>query len=70
MESRPTGPLSDKLLGLLGLTDGILFLLFPRQVVARLFDRSGWSHKQAVFTVIGKLLALVCLALIVVTPLK
>jgi len=29
------------MLALLGLTDGVLFLLFPREVVARLFDRSG-----------------------------
>jgi protein-S-isoprenylcysteine O-methyltransferase Ste14 len=55
---------------LLGLTDGILFLVFPRKVVARLFDRSGWSQKQVAFTVAGKLCALVCLALIIFTPLK
>jgi protein-S-isoprenylcysteine O-methyltransferase Ste14 len=55
---------------LLSLTDGILFLVFPRKVVARLFDRSGWSQKQVAFTVAGKLCALVCLALIICTPLK
>lgn len=58
------------LLGLLALTDGILFLVFPRAVVTRLFDRSGWSQKQVVFTVIGKLCALGCLVLIVFAPLK
>ena len=57
-------------LALLSLTDGILFLLFPRQVVTRLFDRSGWSQRQVVFTVIGKLSALACLVLVVFTPLK
>ena len=55
---------------LLVLTDGILFLVFPKKVVARLFDRSGWSQKQRAFTIAGKLCALVCLALIVFTPLK
>ena len=55
---------------LLGLTDVTLFALFPRPVVTRLFDRSGWSRKQVVFTVLGKLCAVVCLALIILTPLK
>jgi protein-S-isoprenylcysteine O-methyltransferase Ste14 len=55
---------------LLGLTDGILFLVFPKKVVARLFDRSGWSQQQRAFTIAGKLCAFVCLVLIVLTPLK
>ena len=55
---------------LLGLVDGICFLVFPKDVVKRLFDRSGWSQKQVVFTVIGKVCALVTLILIVFTPLK
>jgi len=55
---------------LLGLVDGICFLIFPKDVVKRLWDRSGWSQKQVVFTVLGKLCALVCLILIVFTPLK
>ena len=58
------------LLGLLSLTEGIIFLVFPKRVVARLFDRSGWSREQAVFTVIGKLLALLCIILFILTPLK
>jgi protein-S-isoprenylcysteine O-methyltransferase Ste14 len=55
---------------LLCLTEGILFLVFPKKVVARLFDRSGWSQKQIAFTIAGKLCALVCLVLITLTPLK
>ena len=51
---------------LLGLTEGTLFLAFPRAVVKRLFDRSGWSQKQQVFTIAGKLCALVCLALLII----
>ncbi len=57
-------------LALLVLTEGILFLIFPKNVVARLFDRSGWGQKQVAFTVAGKLCALACLILIVLTPLK
>ncbi len=57
-------------LALLSLTEGVCFLIFPRAVVTRLFDRSGWSQKQVVFTVIGKVCAVVCLFLLVFTPLK
>jgi protein-S-isoprenylcysteine O-methyltransferase Ste14 len=51
---------------------GILLLAFPKDVVSRLYnyDRSSWSKTQRVFYVIGKLLALVCLVLIIFTPLK
>jgi protein-S-isoprenylcysteine O-methyltransferase Ste14 len=55
---------------LLSLTEGVLFLVFSKKVVARLFDRSGWSPKQKVFTIAGKLCALICLVLITLTPLK
>lgn len=55
---------------LLGLTDGILFLAFPKEVVRRLWDRSGWSPKQQVFTIAGKLCALVCLVLLTLTPIQ
>lgn len=55
---------------LLSLTEGILFLVFPKKVVTRLFDRSGWSPKQRAFTIYGKLCALICLVLITLTPLK
>jgi protein-S-isoprenylcysteine O-methyltransferase Ste14 len=55
---------------LLALTDGILFLVFPKRVVTRLFDRSGWSQMQVIFTVVGKLCALICLIFIIFTPFK
>lgn len=55
---------------LLALTEGILFLAFPKKVVARLFDRSGWSQQQRGFTIAGKLCALACLVLLTLTPLK
>lgn len=51
---------------------GIFLLTFPKDVVSRLYnyDRSSWSKTQRAFYVIGKLLALVCLFLIIFTPLK
>lgn len=57
-------------LALLALTDATLFLIFPKSVVARLFDRSGWSQRQIVFTVLGKACALICLVLLIFSPLK
>ena len=51
---------------------GILLLVFPKDVVVRLYDydRSSWSKAQKVIYIIGKLLAFVCLVLIIFTPLK
>jgi protein-S-isoprenylcysteine O-methyltransferase Ste14 len=54
----------------LSLTDAVLLRLFPQPVVARLFDRSGWSEKQYIFTGLGRLFALACLALLTFTPLR
>jgi protein-S-isoprenylcysteine O-methyltransferase Ste14 len=52
------------------LIQGSLLLIFPKDVVARLFDRSGWSVKQKRYTIIGKVFSLACLVLIILTPLK
>jgi len=52
------------------LIQGFLLLVFPKDVVSRLFDRSGWDRKQRIFLIIGKLFPLVCLVLIVLTSLK
>ena len=52
------------------LIQGSLLLVFPRDVRARLFDRSGWSAKQRSFLILGKLFSLACLVLIILTPLK
>ena len=49
--------------------EGGLLLIFPKTVLTRLFDRSGWSTKQKVFTILGKVFSLVCLVLIALTPL-
>ncbi len=58
------------LLALLALTDGVLFLAFRKEVVVRLFDRSGWTQRHIVLTVIGKLFALASVVMIIFTPLK
>jgi hypothetical protein len=39
-------------------------------VLSRLFDRKGWSKKQRIFTGLGKIFSLVCLVLIILTPLN
>ena len=52
------------------LIQGSLLLIFPRPVVARLFDRSGWSVRQRLFTILGKVFSLACLLLIILTPLQ
>lgn len=57
-------------LGLQVLIQGSLLLVFPKEVVSRLFDRSGWSAKQRAFTILGKIFSLACLVLIILTPLK
>jgi protein-S-isoprenylcysteine O-methyltransferase Ste14 len=57
-------------LGLLCLAEGLLLKAFPQDVVARLFDRSGWDRRQRVFTVIGKLFSLACILLMIFTPLQ
>lgn len=52
------------------LIQGTLLLVFPKDVVARLFDRSGWSVKQRVYLILGKVFSLLTLLLIILTPLK
>ena len=55
---------------LLAATDSLLFARFPKSTVKRLFDRSGWSQKQIISTLTGKLLALVAIAMLISTPIK
>jgi len=52
------------------LIQGTLLLIFPKSVVSRLFDRSGWSVRQRVYLIFGKVFSLVTLLLIILTPLK
>lgn len=48
---------------------GILLMSFPRSVVARLYDRSGWTRTQRILSVAGKLFILSWLLLAIFTPL-
>jgi protein-S-isoprenylcysteine O-methyltransferase Ste14 len=58
------------LLGIDLLVQGIPLLVFPKAMVTRLFDRAGWSPKQRAFTILGKVFSLICLGLIILTPLN
>lgn len=58
------------LLVLLYLIYGILLWAFPKDVVARLYDKSGRSGRQKVLICTGSLLAFAYFALIIFTPLK
>jgi len=52
------------------LVQGTLLLVFPKDVVERLFDRSDWSVKQRAYLLLGKIFSLLTLLLIILTPLK
>jgi protein-S-isoprenylcysteine O-methyltransferase Ste14 len=49
---------------------GLLLWTFPRDVVARLYDRSGWSDREKRLVAMRLPFALVTFALIIFTPLK
>jgi len=55
---------------LLYLIYGILLWVFPKDVVARLYDKAGRSKRQRVFVYIESLLAVAFFVLIIFTPLK
>ena len=48
----------------------MLMLVLPKEVVKRLYDVSGWTRRQRMFSAAGKPFTLACLVLIVLTPLK
>jgi protein-S-isoprenylcysteine O-methyltransferase Ste14 len=58
------------LICLLYLLYGILLWAFPKDVVARLYDKSGRTERQKKFIYAGSLLAFVYFVLIIFTPLK
>lgn len=57
-------------LGALFLVFGLLLASFPTDVVAKLYDMSGWRLHQRVGSILGKFAALACVVLIIGTPLK
>ena len=58
------------LLSAVFLVFALLLLGFSRDIVAKLYDVSGWRRHQLFVFVIGMLAALACLVLIIRTPLK
>lgn len=57
-------------LSFLYLIFGILLITFPKDVVKKLYDKSGFSSRPKILIIIGKLLVFVCFILIIFTPLK
>ena len=57
-------------MGILYSIFGVLLLVFPKEVVRQLYERSGWSRRQRGLVLMGKLMALVLFPLIIFTPLK
>ena len=58
------------LIFLLYLTYSILLFIFPKDIVARLYGKSGRSKRQQVLISIGSMLAFAYFVLIIFTPLK
>lgn len=57
------------LLCLFYLVYGILLKVFPKDVVARLYDKSGRTRAQKALIIVGALLAVACSVLVIFTPL-
>jgi protein-S-isoprenylcysteine O-methyltransferase Ste14 len=57
-------------LGFLYLILGIVLAIFPKDVVRRLYDKSGWRPRPRILRFTGRLLALVLFGLLIFTPLK
>jgi protein-S-isoprenylcysteine O-methyltransferase Ste14 len=58
------------LLGFFYLVFGVLMLVFPKQIVAKLYRVSGWGKNHRLIWFAGKPFSLACLAIIIFTPLK
>jgi len=58
------------LICLLYMVYGILLVVFPKDTVARLYDKSGRSKRHRIIIIAGSFLTLVYFALIIFTPLK
>ena len=58
------------LIFLLYLVYGLLLLIFPKDVVARLYDKSGRTKRHKIIINVGSLLAFIYFVLIIFTPLK
>jgi len=57
-------------LALLYAVFGFLLWRFPREVVSRLYDRSGWSRTETILTATTKVFAFIYIGLVIFTALK
>ena len=58
------------LLVIYGIVFGATVRSFPREVVARLYDRSNWTRAQRGFTRLGKVLSSIVFILVAFSPLR
>jgi protein-S-isoprenylcysteine O-methyltransferase Ste14 len=58
------------MLGFFYLVFGVLMLVFPKKIVAKLYRVSGWRKEHRLLWFAGKPFSLTCLAIIIFTPLK
>ena len=49
---------------------GFLMLVWPKEIVKKLYAVSGWSKTERIMSLAGKPFALTCLGLVIFTPLK
>jgi protein-S-isoprenylcysteine O-methyltransferase Ste14 len=49
---------------------GLLLMIFPRGVVERLYDRTGWTERQKAITAFGKIFIFAWFLLVVFSPLR
>lgn len=58
------------LLVVYGVVFGAVVRSFPKDVVARLYDRSNWTRTQRILTTIGKVLSTILFVLVAFSPLR
>jgi protein-S-isoprenylcysteine O-methyltransferase Ste14 len=49
---------------------GLLIWIFPKPVVSRLYDRTGWGRQHRIMTTFAKLIAVFLFMLMIFTPMK
>jgi protein-S-isoprenylcysteine O-methyltransferase Ste14 len=58
------------LLVIYGLVFGVTVRSFPKDVIARLYDKSHWTRAQRALTVVGKVISTILFALLAFSPLQ
>ncbi|MBI9044868.1 MAG: hypothetical protein JEZ06_10300 [Anaerolineaceae bacterium] len=47
----------------------VLMIIFPRDVVRKLYDRTGWYSKNRIFSIFGRIITFALLILLIFSPL-